>query len=107
MSFHLSSTDIRVDDGHILRARLDNGGGEHVDAEFDLNTVLGNNNGNFEWGGSDFSHSAEEVTFSIEGDESVPVLRARLRNMEGNAEWRDVNLSERITNQGGSFVFQE
>lgn len=47
MSFHLSAEDIRVDDGHILRARLGNGEGEHVDAELDLNTVIGNNNGTY------------------------------------------------------------
>ena len=45
MSFHISAAEVRVDDGHILRARLDNGEGQQVDAEFDLNTVLGNNNG--------------------------------------------------------------
>jgi len=45
MSFHASAEHIRVDDGHILRAVLHNSAGEAVEAEFDLNTVLGNNNG--------------------------------------------------------------
>lgn len=45
MSFHLSAADVRVDDGHILRANLTNGDGEQVEAEFDLNSVIGNNNG--------------------------------------------------------------
>lgn len=47
MSFHASAQDIRVDEGHILRARLNNGGGDFVDAELDLNNVIGNNDGKF------------------------------------------------------------
>jgi len=45
MTFHHSAEDIRIDDGHILRARLQNGEGEWVDAEFDLNNHIGNDNG--------------------------------------------------------------
>ncbi len=51
MSFHSSSSNIRVDDGHILRASVRNNNGEQVDSELDLNNYLGNNNGRFEWGG--------------------------------------------------------
>lgn len=46
MSFHQASSNIRVDEGHILRADI-NGN----TAELDLNQVLGNNNGRFQWGG--------------------------------------------------------
>lgn len=45
MTFHHSAEDIRVDDGHILRARLQNGEGEYIDAEIDLNNHIGNDNG--------------------------------------------------------------
>lgn len=45
MSFHASAQDIRVDDGHILKARLQNTNGEEVDAEIDLNQCIGNNDG--------------------------------------------------------------
>jgi hypothetical protein len=51
MSFHSSASDISVDENGILRAKLSNSSGEAVDAEFDLNTVLGNDNGHFQWGG--------------------------------------------------------
>ncbi|KAK4184014.1 cyanovirin-n family protein [Podospora australis] len=105
MSFHASAQNIRVDDGHILRATLDNGSGEWVDAEFDLNQAIGNNDGNFEWGGNDFAGSAENISFDIEGD-GVPILRAELRDMEGNLQARDLNLAERIGNNGGSFHFE-
>jgi hypothetical protein len=45
MSFNGSAQDIRVEDNHILRARLSKGDGEWVDAELDLNNCIGNNNG--------------------------------------------------------------
>ncbi|KAL2270631.1 hypothetical protein VTJ83DRAFT_2 [Remersonia thermophila] len=104
--FHASAADIRVDDGHILRGVLTNVDGEGVEAEFDLNTVIGNNNGSFEWGGADFAYSAEEITFSIEGADSVPVLRALLRNVDGELVGADINLAERIGNINGEFVFE-
>jgi hypothetical protein len=45
MSFHETAENIRVDDGHILRTSLRNGDGNMVDAELDLNQVIGNDNG--------------------------------------------------------------
>ncbi|TKW54245.1 Cyanovirin-N -like protein [Colletotrichum tanaceti] len=105
MSFHASAEDVRVDDGHILRARLFNSGGEAVDAELNLNDVLGNSNGSFEWGGGGFADSAEDIHFELEGDDNVPILRARLFNVEGEAIDADVNLSERIGNNDGNFTF--
>jgi hypothetical protein len=54
-----------------------------------------------------FSHSAEDINFTIEGDDSVPILRAGLFNMEGALEYRDINLSERIGNVDGNFEFRK
>ena len=45
MSFHLTAEDIRIDDNHMLRARLRNADGDLCDAEIDLNNHLGNNEG--------------------------------------------------------------
>lgn len=45
MSFQYSAQNIRVDDGHILRAQLQDGEGEWRDAEFDLDQIIGNDNG--------------------------------------------------------------
>lgn len=45
MSFHLSAENIRIDDNHWLRARLRTESGDWNDAEFDLDTVLGNSEG--------------------------------------------------------------
>ncbi|KAF6818380.1 cyanovirin-n family protein [Colletotrichum plurivorum] len=107
MSFHASAQNIRVDDGHILRAELANGDGEWQETEVNLNDFIGNNNGSFEWGGAGFADSAEDIHFSLEGDDNVPILRARLFNVEGEAIDADVNLAERIGNDNGNFSFSE
>lgn len=57
MSFRQSASNIRVDDGHILRASIQNGNGDWVDAEIDLDGFIGNSNGRFEWGGESMSLS--------------------------------------------------
>lgn len=36
---------IRIDDGHILRCRVAREDGEYVDAEINLNSCIGNDNG--------------------------------------------------------------
>jgi hypothetical protein len=45
MSFHLSAEDIRIEDNHVLVARLRNANGDLQDAQIDLNQFLGNDNG--------------------------------------------------------------
>lgn len=52
-----------------------------------------------------FSHSAENISFSIEGGAGVPVLRAYLKNLDGEAVPADINLAERIGNNDGRFEF--
>ena len=49
MSFHESATDITVE-GNILKAQLSNGE-EYLEAEFDLDTVIGVSDGALTWGG--------------------------------------------------------
>jgi hypothetical protein len=45
MSFHLTAEDIRIEDGHVLVARLRRADGEMQDASIDLDNCLGNDNG--------------------------------------------------------------
>ncbi|KAL5335990.1 Cyanovirin-N, partial [Aspergillus crustosus] len=105
MSFHASAQNIRVDDGHRLIAELQNEEGDWVEDELDLNDILGNNDGRFEWHGGDFSGSAEDISFDLEGDDGVPILRARLTNSDSDEVDADINLAERIGNNNGSFHF--
>lgn len=63
--------------------------------------------GRFLWGGNDFAGSAEDISFAIEGEDNVPVLRARLQNSEGELFDADVNLGEHVTNNNGTLEYQE
>ncbi|KAM0425870.1 hypothetical protein ACHAPT_008808 [Fusarium lateritium] len=103
MSFHQSATDIVVE-GNILRANLSNGE-EYVEAEFDLDTVIGVENGGFIWGGTNFTESADGIFFGLEGDEGLPVLRATINNEDGEQTSADIDLSEYISNNGGVFEY--
>ncbi|OJJ86773.1 CVNH domain-containing protein [Aspergillus glaucus CBS 516.65] len=105
MSFHLTAESLRLEENHILSAQLRNADGELVDSSIDLNTIIGNVDGRLEWGGQNFSESAEEVQFGIESENDVPVLRALLKKAGEECAAADVNLSERIVNENGAFVF--
>lgn len=61
--------------------------------------------GQFEWEGAGFSGSASDISLELEGDDSVPVLRATLNNAEDEPVEANVNLSERLGNNNGSFDF--
>lgn len=51
MSFQASAIRISVEGGSILKAVLRTDDGGECQCEMDLNQYIGNNNGNFEWGG--------------------------------------------------------
>ncbi|CZR67921.1 related to Cyanovirin-N homolog [Phialocephala subalpina] len=103
MSFHLSAQNLRLE-GSTLISTLANVEGQENDASIDLNSIIGNEDGRFFWGGADFASSAENISLSIEGGDNVPVLRAQLRNAEGELVDADLNLGERLGNNDGQFV---
>ncbi|KAM0553272.1 hypothetical protein ACHAPJ_007562 [Fusarium lateritium] len=103
MSFHESAQNITLVDGHILKAELSNGE-EWVEAEYDLNEVLGNDEGSFSWGGSSYTDSAEDIYLELEGD-SFPILKATLSNSDGETFAAYVNLGDYISNNGGEFGY--
>ncbi|PYI03801.1 Cyanovirin-N [Aspergillus sclerotiicarbonarius CBS 121057] len=107
MSFYRTAQEIRVVDGHILVAVVEQEGGNWDESSFDLNNCIGNDEGRFQWGGRDFAGSAQDIRFDIEGVDNVPVLRARLANSEGELFDADVNLAEHITNRNGVLEYQE
>ncbi|PLN78752.1 Cyanovirin-N [Aspergillus taichungensis] len=104
-AFHLTATDIRVEDGHLLVASLQYGDDEWQESTIDLDQYIGNDEGRFVWDGENFSDSAENVHFAIEGGADVPVLRAQLPTSDGQLVDADLNLGERIDNRDGEFVF--
>ncbi|KAJ5586718.1 Cyanovirin-N [Penicillium hispanicum] len=105
MSFHTSAVGFDLHDDHILRAILRNEDDEEQESELDLNTIIGNENGEFSWGGENFQASATSIELHGEGDEGIPVLRALLGNLDGEEVPADINLAERIGNDNGNLVF--
>ncbi|PIG79607.1 cyanovirin-N [Aspergillus arachidicola] len=104
-NFYASAQDVRLE-GPILIARLRNENGDWEDAEIDLNGIIGNDDGHFVWKEPNFIGTAREVVFNFEGADNVPVLRAQLRNRQGNWVPADINLGERLINRDGRFEFQ-
>lgn len=51
MSFHLSAQDIYLTENRFLRASLQREDGVYESAGFDLDSVLGNENGMIHWDG--------------------------------------------------------
>ncbi len=56
---------------------------------------------------TDFTDTAEDIRYAIEGGASVPVLRARLKKLDGEWVEADINLAERVQNDNGRFEFRE
>ncbi|KAE8140742.1 Cyanovirin-N [Aspergillus pseudotamarii] len=106
MDFQSSAQNIRVEGKNILVAELRCEDGQWREARVNLDEHLGNDDGHFQWGGQNFSETAKDVHFAIEGGSNVPVLRAQLRDRNGNYQPRDVNLGERVYNANGYFHFQ-
>ncbi|CZS97642.1 related to Cyanovirin-N homolog [Rhynchosporium agropyri] len=104
MSFHAGANNVRVEDNHILKATIPNEAGEMVEAELDLNSCIGNHNGSFQWEGQGYADSGGAFSFSFEGG-GIPVLRAELKNVDGEGVPSDINIAERISNQNGRLVF--
>jgi len=102
MSFILSSQNVYLDcDSQILRAECQREDGEWTTSEFNLNEVLGNIDGEFEWEASNFGESASDIR--LDGD----VLFANLRRADDS--WNcdvEIRLGERIRNINGTLTFE-
>ncbi|KAI5808468.1 Cyanovirin-N [Peziza echinospora] len=104
-SFHETASETHLKDGHILVAKLQDGSGNENWSEIDLNDFIGNDNGHFKWAGTGFSlnDSAVDIRFGFEGADNQPILRAKLRDVDGNLHDRDINLAENVENVFGTF----
>ncbi|KAJ5588542.1 hypothetical protein N7537_011220 [Penicillium hordei] len=72
-----------------------------------LDSYLGDEGGDFQWGGHEFTEKASNITFNAdEGAAHQPILRADLLDDAGEFHEADKNLSERISNVNGQFEFR-
>ena len=99
MLFSLSCTDISIQ-GSVLSARCRNASGKHLPSQLDLNTVVGNDNGKFNWDMNNFSKSATNV--GLNG----AFLCAQLRSRSGRFVPACLNLNFCIENANGALRFK-
>ncbi|KAI5789648.1 Cyanovirin-N [Peziza echinospora] len=98
--FTQSCNGFELINNHILRAQLRKSNGEVVNAEIDLNTVLGNSDGWFRWGWTNFTASSKNI--QLQGSKLVGQLTKRDQQ---HRELQGVELSEALFNDEGRFVF--
>ncbi|KAL2151881.1 hypothetical protein VTH82DRAFT_5065 [Thermothelomyces myriococcoides] len=96
MTFSDSANHILLE-GSVLRAEVMTEEGAWVWAEIDLDTIIGNNDGEFDPAGENFSQTAEDI--ALDGT----VLTARLQRADG--EWNDpvsIDLNDVLENIDGT-----
>ncbi|PIG69242.1 hypothetical protein AARAC_006173 [Aspergillus arachidicola] len=104
MSFHESCDLIRIEvrgDHTVLLAAAKNGDGdETIPAEIVLDEQIGNGDGWFVRGESNFTETAQDI--ALEFREDGPWLTAVLREVDGEDRVRQgINLAQHIGNNGG------
>ncbi|KAG0133641.1 hypothetical protein HOY82DRAFT_257638 [Tuber indicum] len=99
LSYHRSSVYISLSGNQVLSALCRTCDGEWVRSTIDLNTVLGNCDGRFEWGETRFSRTAKDVKLK-----DNRTLSAYLKRKDGSWSEKpvEVNLTEHITNHDGA-----
>ncbi|KAI0871780.1 Cyanovirin-N [Hypoxylon argillaceum] len=102
MSFQTSSRDITLDnDGHTLRAYCLTPGGDYKPSSIDLNNYIGNSDGQFVWGSTDYIKTAAKVALS------GVKLSANLTRDEGSVHLGAViHLGDRIENDNGQLKYE-
>ncbi|KAH8738335.1 Cyanovirin-N [Ilyonectria robusta] len=97
MAFSQSSRNIRVENHTLYADCLEEDNVTWHQSNMDLDAVLGNINGSFQWGKKAFSQSAENI-----GLEDTSYLTAKLANQVGTyGPPQKVNLDEHIANING------
>lgn len=63
--------------------------------------------GHFEWGGTNFSKSARNITCSSEWPERKAILRSELRNSSGEYVTDEIDLTNHIANVEGELKYTQ
>ncbi|KAI9035004.1 CVNH domain-containing protein [Aspergillus affinis] len=97
---------IEVRDDHTVLLASANNGEESVPVELVLDEEIGNGDGWFVRGDSNFTETAEDIELDIRDD--GPWLTARLSAADGEErETQGINLALHIENQNGELVWVE
>jgi hypothetical protein len=97
-NFSKSSRKIGISQS-TLYAECQKSNGSWVESGLDLNEYLGNDNGQFQWGGKDFSKSARNLKMEGKG-----VLTGELQRVDGSWNKTTIDLDKHISNNDGKLV---
>lgn len=100
MSFKSSSKDFSLD-GSVLKAKCSNSQNEYVDASLDLNSYIGNNDGDFTTENSGFY----SVALNVSLDPTNVVLSASLKTKDNLYIDRTFELDLYVGNDHGTLKF--
>ncbi|RPA76415.1 Cyanovirin-N, partial [Ascobolus immersus RN42] len=96
MAYSKTSRSIRLEPSNILTAYCRTPQGAWLHSTIHLSTLLGNFDGEFRWGGTDFEQNARNIR--LEGKKT---LKADLMKHDGTWNAAEINLDEGVTNMGG------
>lgn len=96
MSFSKSAQNTHVKGGH-LHSTCRRINGDWNESVINLDHYIGNNNGELEWGGQNFSQSCQNITIH-DGHK----LKCEARRIDGSWNHTSINLDERIGNNDGN-----
>jgi hypothetical protein len=100
MAFAITSTDIQLD-GSILRAKCQDGRGVPVSSSLDLNSGIGNINGEFNILHTDFASTARDIHLKDN------TLNATLETESGSWTQASINLNLCVKTEDGVLKFNE
>ncbi|BCR84440.1 CVNH domain-containing protein [Aspergillus chevalieri] len=75
------------------------------ESDIDLDEIIGSENGQFEWDSVNFSETAADAEFTIEGGGEVFVLRASLQDKQREWATSDIKFAERVLDVNGGYRF--
>jgi hypothetical protein len=97
MPFFNTSKNIRLNGTTLTAECLTSDNKTYKSSSLDLDTVLGNKDGSFQWGLTAFSHSTKEKSITLD----KTILSAELKRTNGNYVKATVDLDLQINNVKG------
>eukprot|EP01090_Pellita_catalonica_P016547 TRINITY_DN4764_c0_g1_i1.p1 TRINITY_DN4764_c0_g1~~TRINITY_DN4764_c0_g1_i1.p1 ORF type:complete len:100 (+),score=20.09 TRINITY_DN4764_c0_g1_i1:348-647(+) len=86
--------------GAVVQCIAKKANGAENDTYFDTDTRLGNSDGVFAWGGTNWSITARKQQINESG-----ILSAELRNCKGQWVAASIDLNEHLSNDNGNLVY--
>ena len=95
-SFSLTCKEVYLSDGIILGAKCADNRGGYKDTFINLNTVIGNSNGNLIWENTNFSKSCRKIQLVCKN-----LLFAQCADVNGIFFYTTIDIDQRLKNRRG------